>query len=204
METAAIFISVVTPSYNQASFISDTIESVRNQSVSGVEHIVVDGGSKDGTLEILKRCPDITWISEPDRGQSDALNKGVARARGEWIVWINSDDCLLPQALEKFISLAAAHPEARFVFSNTKTAEGWRPSVEEGITVTRRYWDRREGTLLLRQAWKANPLALASFTHMRFRLRRRIGPRAYDRLSRVVPGLRGLHDVFVEKEYHEP
>ncbi len=97
--------SVVTVSYQHADFIRQTIESVMLQSYPAVEHIVVDGGSTDGTLEILKAYPHLIWTSEPDRGQSHALNKGFARATGDIIAWINSDDWY-PPGLFKDVALA--------------------------------------------------------------------------------------------------
>lgn len=92
-------ISVVTPSFNQAAYIEETIRSVAAQDYPHVEHIVVDGGSTDGTLEILARYPHLRWISEKDRGQADAVNKAVRMARGDIIAWLNSDDTYLPGAL---------------------------------------------------------------------------------------------------------
>ena len=85
-------VSIVTPSLNQARYIREAIESVRAQTYASVEHLVVDGGSTDDTLEILSQYDDVRWISEPDRGQSHALNKGFALARGEILGWLNSDD----------------------------------------------------------------------------------------------------------------
>lgn len=114
--------SVITPSYNQAQFIRRTIESVLEQSGGkpnpDIEHIIADGGSTDATVEILKEYPHLIWFSEKDRGQSDALNKGIARATGEWIVWINSDDYLLPGALDALKNFLREKPGAQFVFSD--------------------------------------------------------------------------------------
>jgi glycosyltransferase involved in cell wall biosynthesis len=91
--TGQPLVSIVTPSYNQATFIEDTIRSVRNQTYEPIEHIVVDGESDDGTLEILREYEDdLRWISEPDDGQSDAINKGFEMANGEYVGWLNSDD----------------------------------------------------------------------------------------------------------------
>jgi GT2 family glycosyltransferase len=95
-------ISIVTPTYNQASTIRETIDSVLGQDYPDVEHWVFDAGSRDGTLEILReyeRDPRFHWVSEPDRGQSDAINKGLARCTGTIFNWINSDDYLEPGAL---------------------------------------------------------------------------------------------------------
>ncbi len=85
-------ISVVTPSFNQARYIEQTIKSVQNQDYPDYEHIIIDGGSDDGSVEILKRYSHIKWISEVDKGQSDAVNKGLRMATGDIIAWINSDD----------------------------------------------------------------------------------------------------------------
>jgi glycosyltransferase involved in cell wall biosynthesis len=88
-------VSIITPSYNQGRFIEDTLLSVKNQDYPNIEHIVVDGGSTDKTLEILRKYEnqyDLKWISESDEGQSDAVNKGFRMAKGEIIGWVNSDD----------------------------------------------------------------------------------------------------------------
>jgi glycosyltransferase involved in cell wall biosynthesis len=85
-------ISIITPSFNQGAYIEQTVLSVLHQNYEHVEHIVVDGGSTDGTLGVLRRYPHLKWISEKDRGQADALNKGLALATGDIIGWINSDD----------------------------------------------------------------------------------------------------------------
>ena len=85
-------ISIITPSFNQARFIEQTILSVLRQDYPCVEHIVVDGGSTDGTIDIMRRYPHLIWSSEADNGQADALNKGLSKATGDIIGWINSDD----------------------------------------------------------------------------------------------------------------
>jgi glycosyltransferase involved in cell wall biosynthesis len=85
-------VSIVTPSLNQARYLREAIESVRAQTHAPIEHIVIDGGSSDGTLAILGEYDNIRWVSEPDRGQSHALNKGFALASGEYLGWLNADD----------------------------------------------------------------------------------------------------------------
>jgi glycosyltransferase involved in cell wall biosynthesis len=92
MTPSESMITIITPSYNQAAYIEQTIQSVLRQDYARVEHIVMDGGSTDGTVDILKRYPHLIWRSEKDRGQADALNKGLALAKGDIIGWINSDD----------------------------------------------------------------------------------------------------------------
>lgn len=100
-------VSVITPSFNQAQFIKETIESVLNQNYPNIEHIIIDGGSTDGTLDILKRyslqAANFRFVSEKDRGQSHAINKGLNMAKGEIIGWLNSDDTYLPGAIEKAV-----------------------------------------------------------------------------------------------------
>jgi glycosyltransferase involved in cell wall biosynthesis len=85
-------LSIITPSYNQALYIEQTIRSVQMQNYAKVEHIIIDGGSSDNTVEILKRHGGLNWLSEKDHGQADALNKGLVRATGDIVGWINSDD----------------------------------------------------------------------------------------------------------------
>jgi glycosyltransferase involved in cell wall biosynthesis len=126
--------SVVTPSFNQGSFIRDCIDSVRTQSGVAWEHIVIDACSTDETLEILKSYPHVQWVSEPDKGQSDAINKGFRRATGDWIMWLNADDYLLPDALKKVAAHAEAHPEADVIYGDCDF-------VRDGVVVQR----KREG-----------------------------------------------------------
>lgn len=111
-------ISIITPSYNQASFIEETILSIIRQQNSNFEYIVVDGNSSDRSVEIIEKYDDqiSTWVSERDKGQSDAINKGVAMASGEWIGWINSDDMLAEKALQNVVDEIKKEPDWRNIF----------------------------------------------------------------------------------------
>jgi len=106
-------ISVVTPSYNQADYIEATLRSVHGQDYPNLEHIVIDGGSNDGSADIIERWADRLdyWVSEPDNGQSDAINKGFERATGDILCWLNSDDLFMPGALHRVAEYFTAEPD---------------------------------------------------------------------------------------------
>ena len=105
-------VSIVTPSLNQGRYLREAIESVRAQTYGQIEHIVIDGGSMDETLEILSGYPDVRWTSEPDRGQSHALNKGFALASGEIIGWLNADDAYTAHAVAEGVAALAETGDA--------------------------------------------------------------------------------------------
>ena len=116
-----IHLSIITPSYNQAQYIRENLESVLSQSRPDIEHIVIDGGSDDGTIDILKKYEDIynlRWVSEPDRGQTHALNKGLELAEGDWVGWQNSDDFYLPSSFSTFRSALKSHPHADAIYGD--------------------------------------------------------------------------------------
>lgn len=120
-------ISIIVPSYNQGKFIRATIDSILGQDVKGVEILVMDGGSKDETVEVLRSYGDaISWVSEKDRGQSHAINKGFARAASDILGYINSDDTYQPGALSAALEAFRQHPEADFIYGdfNYIDAEG--------------------------------------------------------------------------------
>jgi glycosyltransferase involved in cell wall biosynthesis len=113
-------VSVVTPSFNQAQYLEQTIRSVLDQDYAHIEYIVIDGASTDGSLEIIKRYQErlAHWVSEPDKGQTDAINKGFALASGEILAWLNSDDTYLPNAVSEAISYLDAYPKAGMVYGD--------------------------------------------------------------------------------------
>jgi Glycosyl transferase family 2 len=118
-------VSIITPTFNPGHRLTRCIESIEAQSYPHVEHIVVDGGSTDGTLDVLRCHPGVRWVSEPDNGQSDALNKGFRMARGQLLTWINADDTLLPKAVESVVDAATA-TGAEWIYGNCKMWEGER------------------------------------------------------------------------------
>lgn len=117
-------ITVVTPCFNSAPTIRETIESVRQQDYQNWEHIIMDGGSTDGTLDILKGYPHLICVSEKDEGHYDAMNKGVARATGEAIVILNADDCHRPGAFRAVAEAFAQHPDWDGLFGDVVFVDG--------------------------------------------------------------------------------
>jgi glycosyltransferase involved in cell wall biosynthesis len=113
-------ITIVTPSYNQAEFLETTIQSVLEQDYPNIEYIIVDGGSTDGSVDIIKKYSHhlTWWVSEKDKGHADALNKGFSHANGEILAWLNSDDTYRPGTISDAVSVLHAHPESGLVYGD--------------------------------------------------------------------------------------
>lgn len=118
-------VSIITPSYNQARFLTETIQSVLSQDYAHKEYIIVDGASSDGSPDIIGQYASqlAWWVSEPDQGQTDALNKGFARASGEILAWINSDDTYEPGAITQAVEVMQAHPEVSMVYGDANLVD---------------------------------------------------------------------------------
>jgi glycosyltransferase involved in cell wall biosynthesis len=115
-------VTVVTAVYNGKGDVARCLESVLSQDYPSIEHIVLDGGSIDGTVEVLRQWDDriALWRSEPDKGVYDAWNKALVEARGEWICFLGVDDEFLPNAVSAYMALAARSPEAEYISSRVK------------------------------------------------------------------------------------
>jgi glycosyltransferase involved in cell wall biosynthesis len=117
---AISLVSIITPSYNQAQFLEETIRSVIRQEYAPIEYIVIDGGSTDGSIDIIRRYEEhlAFWITEPDRGQVDAINKGLMKARGDVVAWINSDDMYMAGAVREAVQVLQQNPEVGMVYGD--------------------------------------------------------------------------------------
>jgi glycosyltransferase involved in cell wall biosynthesis len=136
-------IAVITPSFRQAGYIAETIESVNVQQYPALEHWIVDAQSDDGTAEIVARYRDqpwLHWVSEPDRGQSDAINKGMRLAHSEIAGWLNADDTYFPGALQAVGAAFRDHPEAQVVYGGGVKTEATGKVIKE---VTAHPYQRR-------------------------------------------------------------
>lgn len=141
--TSLVSISLLTPTYNQGGFIEEAICSVLDQGYPNLQYIVVDGGSTDGTLDILDKYSDrVTWFSEPDRGQSHALNKGLRLMTGEVVGFLNSDDILLPGALAIVGKFFRNNPDAFWVTGKCRIIDQNGIEIRKAITAYKNFWLR--------------------------------------------------------------
>lgn len=132
-------ISIVTPSYNQGQFIEEAIQSVINQNYTDFEHIIIDACSTDKTLEVVEKYPHLKWVSEPDEGQSDALNKGFKKATGDVIGWLNADDMYLPETFVK-VAKNLSKETIDAVYANYKFVDSVGNVTRELITQNSKKW----------------------------------------------------------------
>ena len=156
-------VSIITPSYNQGQFLEETILSVLNQDYPNLEYIIIDGGSTDNSVQVIKKYEDRLdyWVSEPDKGQSDAINKGFHRATGEILHWLNSDDVLVPGALQAVGEYFLRHPEigcimgdigiidekSKFIFLRKAIPFHFRTALYGACSVP------QPSTLFIKEAW---------------------------------------------------
>jgi glycosyltransferase involved in cell wall biosynthesis len=121
----APLVSVVTPTLNHAAVLREAVASVRAQDYGSLEHVVVDGGSGDGTVDVLNALgASVRWVSEPDAGQAAALNKGVRMSSGEILGWLNADDLYEPDAVSAAVAFLEAHPEVALVYGDAVFVDG--------------------------------------------------------------------------------
>ncbi len=161
-------VSIVTPSYNQARYLEETICSVLGQTYPHIEYLLIDGGSTDGSLEVIQRyAPRLAyWVSERDHGQTEAINKGFARAKGDILAWLNSDDTYQPQAVAEAVAFLQEHPEAGMVYGDASL-------IDEGGQVIGRFPAAQTDYRRLRRGYVHIPQQAAFF---RAALWRKVGP----------------------------
>jgi glycosyltransferase involved in cell wall biosynthesis len=169
-----MLVSIVTPSYNQAQYLERAIRSVFGQDYPRLEYLVVDGGSSDGSVEIIQEHEQEIdgWISEPDKGHADALNKGFARAEGDILAWLNSDDLYYPGAVSEAVAYLVAHPEVGMVYADADYIDSEGRVIGQFPAAQTDYQRMRRGyvhipqatTFFRREIWdRVGPLDLSLF-----------------------------------------
>ena len=161
-------VTIVTPSYNQADYLEETIQSVLNQDYSNIEYFIVDGGSTDNSLAIIEKYADKLgwWVSEADQGQTDAINKGFAHANGEILAWINSDDTYSSGAVLEAVDYLQSHPDVGMVYGDANL-------IDEDGNIIGQFPARQTGYKRLRRGYVHIPQQAAFF---RVDLWRKVGP----------------------------
>ncbi|MCK6538908.1 MAG: glycosyltransferase [Anaerolineales bacterium] len=173
-------VSIVTPSFNQARFLEATVRSVLEQDYPRIEYFIVDGGSTDGSVEIIKKYAEGLedrqqavgfhkvdyWVSEPDKGQTDAINKGFARAQGDILAWINSDDTYEPGAVSAAVKYLQEHPDVGLVYGDANF-------IDENGRVIGKFAARQTDYARLRRGYVHIPQQASFF---RASLWREVGP----------------------------
>jgi len=168
-------ISIVTPSFNQVEFIEATIQSILSQGYPNLEYIIIDGGSTDGSVEIIKKYEKHLhfWCSEPDAGQYDAINKGFAQSTGEIMGWLNSDDMYFPWTLKTVASIMSELPQVEWLTTLSPAFWDWhgfcygvgaicgysRKAYLDGFYLPQRHktaiaWIQQESTFWRRSLWQ--------------------------------------------------
>jgi glycosyltransferase involved in cell wall biosynthesis len=161
-------VSIVTPSFNQVRYLEETIRSVLEQDYPRIEYMVVDGGSTDGSLDLIKKYTDelAWWVSEADKGQTDAINKGFGRAKGQILAWINSDDTYVPEAVSAAVKYLGEHPDVGMVYADCNF-------IDEGGQVIGKFGAAQTDYKRLRQGYVHIPQQTMFF---RAELWRAVGP----------------------------
>jgi len=168
MTASPPLVSIITPSFNQARYLEATIRSVLSQDHPRIEYMIVDGGSSDGTVDIVRKYEHrlAWWVSEKDKGQTDAVNKGFARAKGDILAWINSDDTYEPGAVSAAIKYLQEHPEVGMVYGDCSF-------INEDGRVIGKFNSAQTSYRLLRQGYAHIPQQTMFF---RADLWRQVGP----------------------------